>query len=192
MRPLYYQGRLPRSGLCLLDIFIKPTSASFTPENRLVGVVDRPLGPCHCICQVKGAGMGAPVPGAQGVAFCRARRAQVPAVVPCRARGGQQVPGAGESWRRDAPESGGGWSVSFSAQTGESTLLVGGSGWWSGGPSYVSSPKPASGGSPRLESRDLERALLVSWAPRLGRAEDLSLPQVALFLTGKHVVACCL
>ena len=28
-------------------------------------------------------------------------------------------PGAGESWRRDAPESGGGWSVFFSARTGD-------------------------------------------------------------------------
>ena len=27
MRPLHYQGRLPRSGLRLLDIFVKPTSA---------------------------------------------------------------------------------------------------------------------------------------------------------------------
>ena len=32
--------------------------------------------------------MGAAVPGALGVALCRARRAQVAAVVPCRARGG--------------------------------------------------------------------------------------------------------
>ena len=31
--------------------------------------------------------MGAPVPGALGVALCRARRVQVAAVVPCRARG---------------------------------------------------------------------------------------------------------
>ena len=35
--------------------------------------------------------MGAPVPGALGVALCRARRGQVAAVVPCRARGGQLV-----------------------------------------------------------------------------------------------------
>ena len=101
-------------------------------------------------------------------------------------------PGAGESWRRDAPESVGDWSVFFSARTGESTLLVGGSGWRYGAPSSVSSPEPASGGSPGLESRDLERALPVSWPSRLGCVEDLSLPRVARFLTGRHVVACCL
>ena len=100
-------------------------------------------------------------------------------------------PGAGESWRRDAPESGGGWSVFFSARTGESSLLVGGNGWRYGAPSSVSSPELASGGSPRLESRDLERALPVSWASRLGCVEDLSLPRVARFVTGSHV-ACCL
>ena len=100
-------------------------------------------------------------------------------------------PGAGESWRRDASESGGGWSVFFSARTGESNLLVSGSGWSYGAPSSVSSPESASGGSPRLESRDLERALPVSWASRLGCVEDLSLPRVARFLTGRHV-ACCL
>ena len=100
-------------------------------------------------------------------------------------------PGAGESWRRDAPESGGGWSVFFSARTGEPTLLVGGSGWRYGAPSSVSSPEPASGGSPRLESRGLERALSVSWASRLGCVEDLSLPRVPRSLTGRHV-ACCL
>ena len=38
----------------------------------------------------------------------------------------------------------------------------------------------------------LERALPVSWASRLGCVEDLSLPRVARFLTGRHVVACCL
>ena len=57
----------------------------------MVGVVERPLGPHRRICQVHGAGMGAPVPGALGVALCLARRAQVAAVVPCRARGGQLV-----------------------------------------------------------------------------------------------------
>ena len=106
MRPLRYQGRLPRSGLRLLDIFVKPTSACY----RLVGVVERPLGPRRRVCQVQGGGMGAPVPGALGVALCRARRAQVAAVVPCRARGGGswwRSPGAGESWRRDALGSGG-------------------------------------------------------------------------------------
>ena len=89
-------------------------------------------------------------------------------------------PRAGESWRRDAPESGGGWSVLFSARTGESTLWVGGSRWWCGGPSSVSSPEPASGYSPRLESRDLERALPSSWTFRLGRVEGLSLPRASL------------
>ena len=103
----------------------------------------------------------------------------------------RRSPGAGESWRRDAPASGGGWSV-FSAQTGESTLSVGGSGWMYGAPSSVSSPEPASGGFPRLESRDLERALPVSWVSRLGHVEDLSLPRVARFLTSRQVEACCL
>ena len=70
-------------------------------------------------------------------------------------------PLAGESWRRDAPESGGGWSFFFSARTSESTRLVGGNGWRYGAPSSVSSPEPATGGSPRLESRHLERALSV-------------------------------
>ena len=68
---------------------------------------------------------------------------------------------------------------------------VGGSGWRHIAPSPVLSPEPASGGSPRLESQDLERALSVSWASRLGCVEDLSLPRVARFLTGRHV-ACCL
>ena len=40
----------------------KPTSASY----RLVGVVERPLGPRRRIYQVQGSGMGAPVPGALG------------------------------------------------------------------------------------------------------------------------------
>ena len=91
MRPLHYQGCLPRSGLHLLDIFVNPTSACFTPENRLVGVVERPMDSRRCICQVRGAGVGTPVRGALGVALCRAWRAQVSAVVPCRARGGQLV-----------------------------------------------------------------------------------------------------
>ena len=77
-------------------------------------------------------------------------------------------PEAGESWCRDAPESGGGWSVLFSARIGESTLWVGGFGWWYGGPSSVSSPEPASGDSPRLESRGLERALPVSLGIQVG------------------------
>ena len=189
LHPSRYQRRLPRSGLRLLDIFVKPTAACY----RLVGVVERPLGPRRRVCQVQRGGMGAPVPGALGVALCRARRGQVAAVVPCRARGGSwwRSHGAGESWRRDAPESGGGWSVFISARTGESTLLIGRSGWRYGAPSSVSSPEPASGGSPRLESRDLERALPVSWASKVGSVEGLSLPRVAHFLTGRHV-ACCL
>ena len=96
-------------------------------------------------------------------------------------------PGAGDSWH-PAPESGGGWSASFAARTGESTLLAGGSGWWSGGPPSVSSPEPSAGGSPFLESQDLERALPVSWASRLGRVVELSPPR---FLTSRHAVACC-
>ena len=50
-------------------------------------------------------------------------------------------PGAGESWRRDAPESGGGWTVFFPARTGQSTLLVGGPGCRYGAQSSVSSPE---------------------------------------------------
>ena len=62
MRPLRYYGRLPRSGLRLLDIFVEPTLACY----RLVGVVERPLGPRRHICQVRGGNMGAPVLGALG------------------------------------------------------------------------------------------------------------------------------
>ena len=97
----------PRSGLRLLDIFVKPTLACYRP----VGVVKRPLSPRRRICQVQGAGMSAPVLGALGATLCRARRAQVAAVVLCREWGGGswwRSPGAGESWRRGAPESGGG------------------------------------------------------------------------------------
>ena len=191
MRPLRYQGRLPCSGLRLLDIFVKPTLACY----RLVGIVERPLGPRRRVCQIQGGGMGAPVPGALGVALCRARRAQVAAVVPCRARGGAAggaPPGLARAGvETPETESGRGWSVFFSARTSESTRLVGGNGWRYVAPSSVSSPEPASGGSPRLESRDLERALSVSWASRLGCVENLSLPRVARFLTGRHV-ACCL
>ena len=70
-------------GLRLFDI-VKPSSACY----RLVGVVERPLGPRCRICHVQGGGMGASISGALGVALCRARRAQVAAVVPCPARGG--------------------------------------------------------------------------------------------------------
>ena len=87
MLPLHYQRRLPCNDLRLLDIFVKPTSACLMPENHLVGVVERPLGPRRLICQVQEAGIGAPVPGALGVALGRARRAQVAVVMPCGARG---------------------------------------------------------------------------------------------------------
>ena len=101
-------------------------------------------------------------------------------------------PEAGEGWRRDAAETGRGWSVFFSDRTGESTILVGASGWWHGGALSVSSPQPASGSSPRLELRDLERTLPVSWASRVRPVEDRSLPEVAHFLNGRHVLAYCL
>ena len=96
----------------------------------------------------------------------------------------------GSSWLRDAPESGGGWSVLFSPRPGEQTRWVGGSGWWYGDLSSASPPEPASGDFPRLESRDHERALPVSWASRLERVENLSVPRVARFLTGRHVARC--
>ena len=172
MHPLRFQGRPPRSGLRLIDIFVKPTSAC----HRLVGVFEHLLGTLCRVCQVQGGGRGAPVPGALEV-------------VPCRARGGQLVP-LPRGWRELAsrrPRVRWGWSVFFSARTGESTIVVGESGWRYGAPSSVSSPESASGGSSRLESRDLERTLPVSWASRLACVEDLSLPRVARFLTGLHV-----
>ena len=49
--------------------------------------------------------MGTPVPGALGVALCRARRAQVAAVVPCRARwgaAGGASPGLAKTAAREA------------------------------------------------------------------------------------------
>ena len=70
--------------------------------------------------------------------------------------------------------------------------LGGESGWWYGAMLSGSSAEPASGGSPRLESRYLERALAVSWASKFERVDALSLPRVAPFLAGRHVVACCL
>ena len=189
MRPLRYQGRLLRSGLGLLDIFVKPTSVCY----RLVGVVERSLGPRRRVCQVQGGGMGAAVSGALGWRSVDRGEPRWRQWFPVERGGGSwwRSPGAGESWRRDAPESGGGWSVFFSARAGESPFLVGGNGWRYGAPSSVSSLEPASGGSPRLESRDLERALPVSWASRLGCVEDLSLPRVARFYTGRHA-SCCL
>ena len=89
LRCVYYQGSLPRSGLHLLIIIVQRTSACFTPGNSLVAVVWLALGPRRRICQVQRAGMGAPVPGPLGLALPRARRAQVAAVVSCRAPGGQ-------------------------------------------------------------------------------------------------------
>ena len=80
--------RMPsHRGLHLLDIFVKPTSACFTPDNRLGGVVENPLGPRHRMYKVQGTGMGALVPGALGVALCRTQRAQLVVVAPCRAQG---------------------------------------------------------------------------------------------------------
>ena len=194
MRPLRYQGRLPRRGLRLLDIVVKPTSTCY----RLVSVVERQLGPrrrgrAAAYAKSKGA-TWAPRSrepwGWRSVERGEPRWRRWCAVE----RGGGswwRFPGAGESWRQDAPESGEGWSVFFSARTEQSTLLIGGSGWRYGVPSSVSSPEPASGGFPRPESGDLERALPVSWASRLRCVKDLSLPGVARFLTGRHV-ACCL
>ena len=188
MRPLHYQRCLLRCGLRLLDIFVKPTSACFTPENNLVSVVERPLDPRRRICQVQGAGMGAPVSGALGVALCRAWRAQVAAVVPCGARRGAAgggPPGLARAGVETPPSP---------VEVGPSSSLreprVDPLGWWVR--VMVWSLEPASGGSPRLESRDLERARPVSWASRSGRVEDLSLPRVARSLTGRYVVACCL
>ena len=101
--------------------------------------------------------------------------------------GGSQLrsPGAGETRRRDALDL-------FSTRRGQSTIWVGGFGCWYCGLSSLSSPEPASSDSPRLEVRDLGRALPVWWAPILGRVEHLGLPRVARFLTGRHVVDCCL
>ena len=66
MHPLHYQGRLSRSGHRLLDIFVNPTSACFTPENSLVGAIERPLGPRRRICHVQGADMSYPVRSGRG------------------------------------------------------------------------------------------------------------------------------
>ena len=177
MRPLRYQGRLPRSGLRLLDIFVKPTSACY----RLVGVVERPLGPRRLIFQVQRSGMGAQVPGALGVALCQAQKPRLRRWCPVERGGGSccwwRSPGAGESWRRDAPESGGGWSVFFYAGTGESTLLDGGSGWRYGAPSSVSSPEPAPGGSP-FSSRGISSDLSLSRGhPGWGAWKTLACPE---------------
>ena len=70
-------------------------------------------------------------------------------------------------------------------RTGESTLLIGGSGCRSRDPSSAPSSELSSGGSPRLESRDLEhgperdveRSLPVPGESRLRRVEDVSQPE---------------
>ena len=161
MRPLQYQRRLPRSDLRLPHIFVKQASACFKPENRLVGVVERSLA-TRCKCQTKGP------------AYASRSRDLLKVVLSSLEASGWRSTFAGESWRRDGPESGGVWSASLFARTSESTVLVGGSRWLSGGPSSVPSLETASGGCPRLESRDLERALSDSWASRLRRDENPS------------------
>ena len=95
-----------------------------------------------------------------------------------------RCPGDGESWRRDAPERGGGRSTS-SLRAGELTRSVGVPWRRPLVVSLVSSPEPSSGGPPRLESldperefgSDLKRSLPVSWASWLGPVEDHSLPE---------------
>ena len=97
---LRYQRRFPRSGLGLLDIFVKLTLACYRP----VGVVERLPGPRCRVCKVQGGSMTSLVTGTLGVALCRARRPQVAAVVPCRARGGQLVE-LPQGWRELASRS---------------------------------------------------------------------------------------
>ena len=80
VRPLGHHGRLPLSVLCPLDVLIIQTLARYTPKRRLLGVLQRPLGPLRLECQVRGADTGAPVPGALGVALCRARGGQLVAL----------------------------------------------------------------------------------------------------------------
>ena len=147
LRPLHYQRRLQRRGLRLLDILVKPTSAFFTPENHLVGVIERPLGPRRRICQVQGAGTGHRSPELWGW---------------------RSVERGEPTWRPWCPgECGGeelvalprGWRELASRRPRVRWRLVWVMVWCS---FSVSSPEPASGGSPRLESRDLERALSVS------------------------------
>ena len=79
---------------CSISSSNRPTSACY----RLFVIVKRPLGPRRRACQVQGSVMGAPVPEALGGALCRARRAQMAAVVPFRARGGQLV-ALSRGWR---------------------------------------------------------------------------------------------
>ena len=189
MRPLHFQGRLPRTGLRLLDIFVKQTSAYFTPEYRLVGVVERPLGPRHRICQVLGAGMGAPVTGARRVALCRARTAQMAAVVPCRARGG----------------SAGGAPAGLAKAGVETPLSPVGVGPSSSLPEPASRPSWLVGPGGRMVLRLLSRhrnpplvvppvlsrgissdVSLCRGHPDWGASETLACPRVARFLTGRQ------
>ena len=99
--------------------------------------------------------MGAQVPGALGVALRRARRAPVATVVPCRERGGGTggaPPGLARAGAETPPSPVEiGPSCSLREPASRPSGLVG-----PGGPTSVSSPEPASGDSPRLESRDLE------------------------------------
>ena len=163
MRPLHYQGRLPRSGLRLLEVFIKPASACFTPENLLVGVVERPLGPRRRICLVQGAGMGAPIPGALGVALCRARRAHVAAVVSCGARGGAAggaPPGLARAGVETPPSPVEvGPSSSLREPASRPSWLVG----------------PGGGMVPRLLSRNRNRPAVVPSVSSRGISSELSL-----------------
>ena len=124
-----------------------------------------------------------------GVALCRAWRALVVAVVPCRARGGQLV-ALPRGWRELA-------SRRPRVRWGFVRLLLCANrridpyGWWARVEVWCSVFCLVTGtrlrGSPRSKSRDLERALPVSWASRLGCVEDLSLPREARFLTGRRV-----
>ena len=76
--------------------------------------------------------MGAPVPGSLWLALWQVRKAQMAEVVLVERWEASRwrSPEAGESGRRDAPESSGRWSASFAPGTGESTrvrVVV----WWS-------------------------------------------------------------
>ena len=154
-RPLQHQGRLSRSGLRLLDVFIVATSARLTPEYGRLCVGERSLSSRHFRSQGRvGVGIGAPVPGALGVVLCRARRIQVTAVALCRARGGQ-LKALPRGWRELAPRRPRARCRLFSEsslQTGESTRSVSVPWRYPLVLSLVSSPEPASGGPPRLES----------------------------------------
>ena len=158
----------------------------------MIGVHERPLGPRRRVCQIQGGGMGAPVPGALGVALCRARRAQVAAVVPCRARGGQLV-ALPRGWRELA-------SRRPRVRWGLVRLLctnrrVDPLGWWVRVEVWRSVFCLVTGTRlrwfPRSRAAGSRASSPVSCASRLGCVEDLSLPRLARLLTGRHV-ACCL